>query len=181
MWRITLFVLSFAILSITALAQDGIKGTLFGGYSYAHGTLLTTDFAPNFNGWHVSVSRRTPIWIEVEGDLSGHYGSSAGTRMRMHTLMFGPRFAHYGKKYSLYSHFLFGLSRIHADGAIPDTITASKSETSNAWAPGLGFDLRPHKKVGIRVIQFDYVSTWFGAGSLTFPRLSSGVAFYFGH
>ncbi len=181
MWRITLIVLSFAVLSLPALAQDGTKGTLFGGYSYAQATLLKTDFGPNFNGWHISISRRTPILIEVEGDFSGHYGSSAGTGMRIHTLMFGPRFAGYAKKFSFHTHLLFGLSRTHADRAIPDTTTEAKSETSFAFTPGFGFDLRLHKKVGVRIIQFDYVGTWFGGGSLDYPRLSSGIVFYFGH
>ncbi|MGE0128500.1 MAG: outer membrane beta-barrel protein [Blastocatellales bacterium] len=181
MQRITLLVFSFVVFSFPALAQDGTQGTVFGGYSYARATLPAADFKPDFNGWHVSISRRTPIWVEMEGDLSGHYGSSAGIGMRMHTVMFGPRFATYRKKFSFHSHVLFGLSRVQADGAIPNTTTAASSDTSFAFSPGLGFDLRPHKKVGIRVIQFDHVSTRFGADSLYFQRLSIGVVFYFGH
>jgi hypothetical protein len=181
MCRITLIALSIVVLSLPALAQDGTKGTLFGGYSYNRADVVNTDFDPNLNGWHVSVSRRLPFWIELEGDFSGHYGSSSGKGMRTHTVMFGPRFAAYGKKFSFYSHLLFGLSRIHADAAIPDTTTTAKSETSYAFAPGFGFDLRPHKKVGIRVIQLNYISTEFGSSSLAFARFSSGIVFYFGH
>ncbi|MCG3164082.1 MAG: hypothetical protein JMDDDDMK_05554 [Acidobacteria bacterium] len=181
MWRITLLALSFAIFSSPSLAQDKTKGALFGGYSYGQTSLLTDDFEPNFNGWHVSISRRTPILIEVEGDFSGHYGSSAGTEMRMHTVMIGPRFASYRKKFSFYSHVLFGLSSVHFDAAVPNTTITTISDTSFAFASGVGFDLRPHKKIGIRVIQGDYVSTSFGGNSFSFPRLSTGVVFYFGH
>jgi hypothetical protein len=180
MKRIFVCLLFLTALSTYASAQEVPVAEYFGGYSYSS---VRPDFLAergNAHGVHADIVLNTRLLGIVLTDFSKHYGESAGTNLNVTTFMVGPRFARRGKTVTWFVQTLFGYSYITADGDIfgPDI---RRFDTSFAFAPGGGIDLRLGKKFALRAFQFDVVSTSFGRGGGQIqPRISTGIVLRLG-
>lgn len=160
-----------------ASAQDDPKVEVFGGYSYLHTSVGGGVPGTNFNGGSGSVSFNPNRWLGIVGDFGGyHTGSFAGSGFSGSVIsyLFGPKIAFRGEKVTPFVQALFGGARVSSGGA---------SLNGFATALGGGFDYNATPRIGIRVIQAEYVLTKFNFGpgftSQNSARISTGVVFRF--
>ena len=192
MRRVLLSVALPFLLSVAAVAQEYPSVELFGGYSY-----FRPDGGGNFNGWNASVAGNANRWFGVVGDFSGHYASEtilsivgpggsieAGAKANIYNLLFGPRFTYRANpRVSPFAHILFGVTRAHVEGRArvgTVTVTISESDSAFAGALGGGFDVRLAERVGLRVVQAEYVLTRREGQTGNHFRVSTGIVFRFG-
>ena len=117
-------------------------------------------------------------WFGGTLDISGHYKSpvllNVTTKQQAHSILYGPRFAHHGRKLSPFAHVLVGLTHVSAEV----TPTGPHiSDTSFTAAPGGGLDLHFFSKGSIRLVQAEYFHTNLQGGSQNNLRISAGVVF----
>ena len=150
------------LISLTAHAQDSDKVELYGGYSY-----MRFDSSPitNMNGWLLSGEYKPTSWLGAVAEFGGDYGSGAS----VHTFLFGPQIS-LNSRVSPFAHVLFGGAHVSQAGF---------SDTSFAMAIGAGIDTRIAGPLYWRVIQGDYLPTWFGNTRENNARLSTGIVIHF--
>jgi opacity protein-like surface antigen len=165
--------------SMAAQAQDYPKAEVFGGYSYAHTSIVGTGF--NFNGGIGSLTGNLNDWFGVEGEFAGYHTGSNGVSGTLVTYMFGPRIAVRNKgndKVTPYFHALFGGAHVSASA-----FGIGGSDNAFALAVGGGVDARVTKNVAVRVVQADYMLTKFTDGvndRQNSVRISAGIVFRWG-
>lgn len=197
MKRITLITGLLIALSSHAFAQEAPPVEIFAGYSNLrpdrggrlHG-------GGSMHGWNASVTVRVARWLEIDSDLSGHYGRqsfsaeisnsgfpenilvSANSDTNIHTFLVGPRLSYRGnKKLTPFVRSLFGVSRIGTDATIrtgPLAVDSAFADLGFAFAFGGGLDVKLSESIGLRLIQADYLVTNFGGQSQGNVRLSFG-------
>jgi hypothetical protein len=154
------------LVSLTAHAQDaGDKVELFGGYSY----MRTDSPSTNLNGWELSGQYKFAPFLGAVADFDGHYGSPFGPSTSFHTFLFGPQIS-FPARVSPFAHVLFG-------GAHVDS--GPFSDTSFAMGIGAGIDTQLAGPIHWRIIQGDYLPTWFGNTREDNLRLSTGIVVHF--
>ncbi len=177
-------------LSSQAFAQEAPPFEVFAGYSY-----FRPDGGGNLHGWNVTATVRVGRWLEIDSDLSGHYGRQsfsaeisdddfpdisvrANSDASVHSFLFGPRFSYRGnKKVTPFVRNLFGVSRLRTDATIrsgPLTVDSTFADIGFAFAIGGGLDVNLSESVGLRLFQVDYVGTTFGGTSQSNVRVSFG-------
>jgi hypothetical protein len=170
------------VLASPVIAQDDPKVEVFGGYSYI-------NIKPNFdsqrtslNGWESNIAFDFLSGLDLEAELSGHYGSINGMNVNMHTFLFGLRFDRQGKKLKFFGHSLYGISRISGEREVLTPMIGVPATTGFAFVPfGAGIDINVNKKIAYRVFQFDLLLTNLGIGvGQLHPKLSTGVVFKIG-
>jgi hypothetical protein len=156
----------FLLISLSAQAQGlGDKVELFGGYSY-----MRTD-SPSFNlsGWELAGQYKVTDWLGGVADFDGHYGSPNGFSTSLHTFLFGPEVS-WPARVSPFAHVLFGGAHVSSGGF---------SDTSFAMAVGGGIDTKLIHGIYWRIIQGDYLPTFFGNSRENNARLSTGIVVRF--
>ena len=158
----------------SAFAQEVPKVEIFGGYSWTGG---------NFHGWNGSVTGNVNKWFGLTGDFSGHYGSEVDGNIRVnqnaHSVLFGPRISHRGKRVTSFGYALFGATRFQESATIAGQ-RFSGSDTGWSLAAGGGLDVRLNDRVAIRTFQLDYFRPTFFGEAHNRGRLAFGVVLRLG-
>ncbi len=183
----------FAVLmmgfSIMAVAQDVPAVEVFGGYSYLRvnppSDMEDAD-AVSMNGWDASVAINGNRWLGFVADFGGYYDSSSvdfgeesyDQDVRIHSIMFGPRFAIRQGKVTPFAHALFGYARLTSDVEGEEVL----HENDFAMAFGGGVDINVNDRIAVRPVQVDYLAVKYGLTGdfLNNFRYSAGIVFKFG-
>jgi hypothetical protein len=180
---------AFLLLGISSAQNIPIE--VFGGYSYysldlpanqVNGVATSTRLA--MNGWDISGSVGRWHHLSAEGDVSGHSVSNCNNNTTVNcsnfSYMFGPRYnLREGSKMTFFVHGLVGQDRgtLAINGA-------SLTDTSLAFAGGVGVDYWMYRHIGIQLGPVDYIYTRHLSAD-SYPsqsnlRASAGVVFRFG-
>ena len=96
-------------------------------------------------------------WFEFVADFSGHYGSVGGFPTATHVAMAGMRFSFQRGRLVGFAHSLYGISFGHPP-LIPLEDTYTKQRVWFTYVPGGGgMDIVLHRRVALRVFQFDLI------------------------
>ena len=158
-------VAGFALfLSASARAQNSVQ--IFGGYSYMH---VGDDPSLNTNGWEIAGQYKFADWLGAVADFDGHYGTSQGFSRNTHNFLFGPQIS-FPARVSPFAHLLIGGAHTNWGGA---------TSTSFAMAIGAGIDTRIVPQVYWRMVQMDYIPTYFFGHTQNNVRVSTGIVVHF--
>jgi hypothetical protein len=175
MRKVSLIVLSFALLTGAAWAQIPTAGNVFFGYSYDLTAIASHDTS-SLNGWEASLEGKFLPWIGLVADVDGHYGSHdySGVRadITAHNVLFGPRVSVSVSRFRPFAEFLIGVGHVSLSHG------ASSSDTSFANAFGGGLDYKIFGPVTARG-QLDWIETRFYGNTQNGARLSLGLAIHF--
>jgi hypothetical protein len=173
-----------------ASAQNYQRVEVFGGYSYLNfdvpSTAVTNSMRLNTNGWEAAAAFDFLRHVGAVADFSGHYkgdcGGVPGLNCSEYSFLFGPRitFGDSGKnKLTGFVHGLVGADRISGG-----EFGVSVSNNSLGVAAGGGLDYWVTRRVGVRLVQADYLFTRHFT-DLDVPvqhnfRVSAGIVFSLG-
>lgn len=155
-----------------AMAQNLPTVELSGGYSnyWVHDT--------HAHGWDASGTFNLNRWLGLDADLSGYYFPETVTLTAQSTSRANPRQYRFyaGPRYSFrklkdatpFVHLLLGVLSAHTDYSgtyvqgypfSPEIVPFSRSITNNSFSAGAGagLDIRANDRIGIRIIQVDYL------------------------
>jgi Outer membrane protein beta-barrel domain len=173
----------FGLAGAPAQAQDG-KVSLFGGYSYGTNNFgCNSDFncsPTGLHGYNASVTYNFNKHIGLEGNFSGHNGSSTTystpvtttsngysevISQDLYSYTFGPKLSLPVGNFSLFTHFLVGAAHVR----VGDTYTCISSGGGTcsknvynvhgngmAFKTGGGVDWN-HGRWGVRILEVDYL------------------------
>jgi len=155
------------LLPLSANAQQSDRVEVFGGYTHVGYYYYPAYMGPwtlsSFNGWEGSAAVKLIPHLGVEGDFGGVWGppsNSCGScpRNTIRTYMGGPRVTAKVDMASFYAHVLFGgltykTTFVGTQGAP----SISTSDTTFAMAVGGGVDFWLTRRIGLRLIQADYL------------------------
>jgi opacity protein-like surface antigen len=143
----------------------------------------TVDFASekkNFNGFQAEFNQNVTRHIGIVTSFSGTYrtadyldlntGKSFSANVQRYDLMAGPRYNWRTDSVTPFVNALFGISHIRA--AFDDK---TRSDTAFAMAFGGGLDVHASDHVDVRVIQVDYVPTFFNGKRQDGIRAGAGI------
>ena len=172
--------------AMTAAAQERNSTEVFLGYSYMRANPSTSSADSfNLNGGSGSIAYYPLHWLGLTADLGGYHVGQIGSTNVDSTLssyLFGPRVRLPGTShFKPFGQVLFGVA--HATGSTG----FAGAGTSNAFAMavGGGVDVPFTHHVGVRLLEVDYLPTWFreipGGNRLVQSnlRVSTGVRFRF--
>jgi opacity protein-like surface antigen len=171
-------ILTFAVLTGAALAQDAPKSEVFAGYSYLRANPGAPLSGENFNGFNTSATYNVNKYFGLAGEFNGVYGRDLGpTKIDsdLYTYVFGPRFTLRRERFNVFTHALFGGAH-----AIDRVGGVSSSDNAFAMTLGGGLDLNLAKHFAWRLAQTDYQLTRFGGDNQNHFRYSTGIVFRFG-
>jgi len=168
MLRKLTFIASLVLLfSVSARAQDQVQ--VFGGYSYMH---VGDDPSLNTNGWEIAGEYKFADWLGGVADVDGHYGTSEGFDRSTHSILFGPQIS-FPARVSPFVHLLIGGAHTNWGGDTSDSFAmalgAGIDSSIFASAPGIDW----------RIIQFDYIPTYFFGHTQNNVRISTGIVLRF--
>ncbi|HKP71492.1 MAG TPA: hypothetical protein VJT82_01060 [Pyrinomonadaceae bacterium] len=197
MRKLTLAALLVICCSLSTRAQtadDYPRNEFFAGYSFNSADINTLTVAPGRTGQHglnLAYTRNVTRRVGLTFDVSGHF-------KRDHLTLDNLDFERKRDQY----HFLAGLqfkarrddggrgapfAHVLAGGAQFRGFASSRTQAGNvfiiddarsfAFALGGGLDVRAGKHVDLRVIQADYLPTFFGGARQDNFRLSFGIVF----
>jgi hypothetical protein len=162
--------LLLGLFSVAAFAQEmggTPKAEIFGGYQYTR-----FDGGLNANGWNTSVAGNLNNWFGIAGDFSGAYKTQNGVSFNNYTYTFGPVVSYrHNETFTPFAHFLAGGSRASA------SLNGVSGSTSGfAMMFGGGLDVKATRHVGVRAIQFDWLSLHSnGTSDNNNMRISTGL------
>ena len=163
----------FFALTMAASAQVLPKGNVFAGYSYNRFDQGRGRHA-GLNGWTGSVEGKLFLpWFGMVADVSGHYGTPSGIKVKEYNFLFGPRISFSFGKVRPFVHVLGGLARMNNSIA-----GFSDTDHSFAYAGGGGIDYKVLHLFSWR-LQGDYLRTQLFGGTQRNLRISSGLVFNF--
>jgi len=186
-------------LPLAASAQEAApKVEIFGGYS-----LLRVGSGPISGGSDISKIKTHGFNVSMAGNFAKHVGivsefshftksDSAGNilgipslggidvKLRVFTLLFGPRVTLHRGKVEPFVHALFGAARASAE-ASGFGLSAGDAASSFAYALGGGFDVKVHNNFAIRLGQLDYLGARAGGEGLNNFRYSVGAVIRLGN
>lgn len=146
------FGLLLGMLSVAGFAQEKgatPKAEIFGGYQYTR-----FDGGLNANGWDTAVTGNLNNWFGIAADFSGAYKTQNGVSFNNYTYTFGPVISYrHNETFTPFAHFLAGGARASAS-------LNGVSGSSNGFAMmfGGGLDVKATRHLGVRAIQFDWLS-----------------------
>ena len=165
------FALLLGMCSVVAFAQESAapKAEFFGGYQYTR-----FDGGLNANGWNMALTGNLNRWFGITSDFSGAYKSQNGVSFNNYTYTFGPVVSlRHSETFTPFAHFLAG--GVHSSAAFGG---ASASGNGFAMMFGGGVDVKATQHVGVRAIQFDWLSLRSnGASDNNNMRISTGLLF----
>jgi opacity protein-like surface antigen len=143
----------------------------------------TVDLASekvNYNGFEAefnqNVTRNIGIVTSFSGTYnnSGYFDSKSGktlhANVQRYTLLAGPRYNWRTGGVTPFAHALFGIQHIRA--GFDDR---TKSDTAFAMAFGGGLDVHAGEHMDVRVVQVDYLPTFFNGTRQDNIRASAGI------
>jgi len=168
--------LALAVLfSLPALAQEGYKAEIFGGYQYTRVSPGDGFGATNLNGWNASVTGNFRSWLGVTADFSGGYQTIDGFNTHMTNYLFGPTISYKFDRIKPFAHVLFGESQ--ATASLEDLGAGNVSAFAMAFGGGVDAGVTRH--LAVRLFQADYFRTAFNSEGQNNIRLSTGLVFRF--
>ena len=185
--RKCVFLLAAILLTgLSAAAQEEPSTEVVVGYSFIHATPNTSSASSfNLNGGTASGAWYPLHWLGVAGDFGGYHVGSIGSLnvdSNLFTYLFGPRVRLPGTDHiKPFGQVLLGVA--HASSGT--SFAAAGTHNAFAMAVGGGVDIPLTHRVGVRLIELDYLPTWFpetvGGGRVTQQnlRVSTGVRFHF--
>jgi len=143
----------------------------------------TVNFASEkqgYNGFQAEFNQNVTRHIGIVTSFSGTYkntgyvdgisGKTYDARVQRYDLMIGPRYNWRGERVTPFVHGLFGISHIRAK--FDDR---TRSDTAFAMAFGGGLDVHAGDHVDVRVIQVDYLPTFFNGKRQDGIRAGAGI------
>jgi opacity protein-like surface antigen len=176
MKRVTLVAVCLLFISAIAVAADAPQVEVFGGYSYLRCNIGDSDVSCNLNGWNASVVFNAPKYIGVVADFGGTYGTVDDVDTKIHSFLFGPKFAVRKDKVTPFAQALFGVA--HSKKSVAGVSLSSDSDF--AMALGGGLDINVGKKMAVRVAPEYLMTRREGETSNDF-RLSAGIVLKLGN
>jgi hypothetical protein len=136
---------------------------LFGGYAFARidgggGTTSNLNGAMGSFGWNVKP------WLQIVGDSSYSVITSSGTKNVLYGNHYGPRFFRRVRNRwgaTPFVEALVGASR--SDTTVTGSGGYTTSDNGLSYKAGGGVDIHPSRHIEIRLFDFDYYRTSFGA------------------
>jgi opacity protein-like surface antigen len=174
-------------LPVIASAQDEVpKVEIFGGYSYLRldnatglavasttGTTTTVMTAPidrDANGFNVSFTQNLNSFLGITAEFSGHFTDAVGVNGQLldrdaYFVTAGPRLAiRRFERFTPYLHIMAGMARqdIQNQNVSSSLGTiVNQSDSGLAFVVGGGVDLNLTSRLGVRLLQADYILTRF--------------------
>jgi opacity protein-like surface antigen len=144
---------------------------------------VTVDLASekvNFNGFEAEFNQNVTRNIGIVTSFSGTYnnsgffdsksGKTLHANVQRYTLLAGPRYNWRTAGVTPFAHALFGIQHIRA--GFDDR---TKSDTAFAMAFGGGLDVHAGEHIDVRVVQVDYLPTFFNGKRQDNIRASAGI------
>jgi opacity protein-like surface antigen len=145
------------------------------------------DFASRreaYNGFNVEFNQNVTRHIGIVTSFSGTYatntyvdrnsGRSFDARVQRYNLLAGPRYNWRPDGVVPFAHALFGVSHMRASFDDP-LLSCRKSDTAFAMAFGGGLDVKAGENIDVRVIQVDYLPTFFNGKRQDNFRAGAGI------
>ena len=178
---VLLFAASLCLSAVaSAQAEDNPKLEGFIGYSYYHfedpgDNIGDLPIRANMNGGSASVSFNPIKYLGVVADFGGYAASNSSELGggSIYTYLFGPKVAIRMGRFTPFAQFLGGGARFDVGGG---------TNTSGAWAGGVGLDANLTRHLGVRLFQLEYLRTYFTDGihdQQNNVRASAGVVVRF--
>lgn len=139
MKRLMMILTVALVLAPASLWAQGAPAEVFGGLSFYH----TSGWTPI--GWQASLAGSVSPRFSLVGDFGGHSKDGVSTQQ----FLGGARLTERLEGASVFGHAMFGGARASVSGL--------GSSTNFAMAYGGGVDINATDRVGIRVIQFDWI------------------------
>ena len=133
-------------------------------------TVTLTSDNRNYNGFMAEFNQNVTRNIGIVTSFSGTYNNSNNVDIQRYNLMVGPRYNWRTESVTPFVHGLFGISHIRAK--FDDR---TRSDTAFAMALGGGLDVHAGDHVDVRVIQVDYLPTFFNGKRQDGIRASAGI------
>jgi opacity protein-like surface antigen len=189
---ICLILSGVSISSAQQTTEDFSKNEIFTGYSYHNADAdspFVTANRTGQNGFNLAYTRNLNKNVGITGDISAHFsrktetvaGGELKTKRDQYYLLGGVQFkAPNNSRVTPFAHALIGGSFFR--GSISNLTPSGNFYIFNdaksfATAVGGGLDLRVNKRVAVRLIQADYIPTFFNSRRQDNFRLSFGIIF----
>jgi opacity protein-like surface antigen len=185
-------------LPLAASAQEvAPEVEIFGGYSLLRVDPGSVPGSPdigklNTHGFIVSMAGNITKHVGIVSEFSHFTKSDSASnilgdpslsgidlKLRMSTLLFGPRATLHRGKVEPFVHALFGTARASAESSALG-LSSGDAAYGFAYALGGGFDVKVHNNFAIRLGQLDYLGTRVGGEGLNNFRYSVGVVIRLG-
>ena len=200
MTRIFLLLLIALICAPAAFAQSKDYSTyeFYVGYAYERANNNADSFDKNclatingatvdfvsekqgYNGFEAEFNQNVTRHIGIVTSFSGTYktsgyldrrsGRTFDASVQRYDLLAGPRYNWRPNGVTPFVHALFGISHVRAD--FDDR---TRSDTAFAMAFGGGLDVHAGEHLDVRVVQVDYLPTFFNSSRQDNLRASAGV------
>ncbi len=134
------------------------------------------------NGAFLSAGYTFKYWLRAVGEVSGSHGNNIGPlgqNLTLLTYTAGPEVVLHARRFEPYVHALFGAAH-GSDSYFPSTTSYSTSATSFAYQLGGGIDYNLSHRLGIRLVEAQYLHTGFPNGvnaSQNHLMLGAGIVF----
>jgi opacity protein-like surface antigen len=174
------FLLLVVLCASFAVAQDGSKASVFGGYQYNNLGITNGIDRQTLHGWNFDAAANLKKNFSLVGDVGGAYKSvdvlGVTAKMRVHSFMFGPRVNAPMGKVTPFAQAVFGVAHISGEA-----LGQGDSTNKFGMAFGGGVDYDVNKSVAIRLGKVDYFVIRVGEGldNMNAFRYSTGVVFKF--
>lgn len=165
----SLYLALFALLSSYALGQSTPRFDVFGGYSYlrSNGNSITPA---DGNGWVGSLNWNLKRWIGFKADIGADYCCNGE---RENNFLFGPQVTFRHSRADFFVHGLGGFSYGNPVGAY-------HSVAAFGVGGGADWKFHPDSRLGLRLVQVDYLGTYYANLAQHNFRYSTGIVFGFG-
>ena len=147
-------------------------------------TVQFDDKRENYNGFHAEFNQNITRHVGIVTSLTGTYnnngyldvksGRAFAARAQRYDLMIGPRYNFRGETVTPFVEAMAGVThmRVNFDDGLTNR---KKADTAFAMAFGGGLDVHAGEHIDVRVIQVDYVPTFFNSTRQDNIRLGAGV------
>ena len=146
------------------------------------------DFASkrvSYNGFDVEFNQNVTRHIGIVTSFSGTYDNTGyfdqvsrrtfNSRVQRYDLLAGPRFNWRPSGVTPFVHALFGVSHVHVKFDDCPLVPRAKSDTAFAAAFGGGLDVHAGEHLDVRVVQVDYLPTFFNGKRQDNIRATAGI------
>ena len=138
----------------------------------------------SYNGFMVEFNQNVTRHVGIVTSFSGTYdttgyfdqrsGRTLSARVQRYDLLAGPRYNWRASGVTPFVHGLFGIT--HIRGQFDNILVPqAKSDTAFAMALGGGLDVHAGEHLDVRVIQVDYLPTFFNSKRQDNIRASAGI------
>lgn len=146
--------------------------------------VLFEDRRESYNGFNAEFNQNITRHVGIVTSLSGTYnnngyfdlrsGQVLGARAQRYDLMIGPRYNWRPEGVTPFVHAMAGVTHMRVNFDDPLT-NRKKADTAFAMAFGGGLDVHAGEHLDIRVIQVDYLPTFFNSTRQDNIRAGAGI------